>query len=244
MRVWVGAVGAVVIAVLAGGAVGYAVAGGPATQAGTYSPAPIRARPTLPVNSPSPYAPDVDYPALASDLHYVRQVIGPPGARWSFEVPKGWQSQPSTTLDSRAWRPVDEPPGGYQVRVEPLLDRFTVQQQLDWQVRHMPKGSVEQTTDSTAWFDYRDPDTNRHRYNFFTWLPQPGSDLVGLEISVAGRAADVDGLNALMQRVRSSARPVVHQPSSGPPSPSLSESVTPPTSLSPSASDSPTDPTS
>lgn len=222
MRLWMGAVGAVVACVAVGGVVGYAVAG---TSSSTvpFTPAPISASPTLPVDLPSPYAPDPDYPPLSADLSYVRARVGPP--RWSVQVPRGWAEHPQSPPGTEVWQPPDEPPGGYQVRVEPLAGRDTPADKVQWQEEHMPpETTVEHSTGSSVLFDYRDQDTNRHRYDFFAWVRTPGTAYAGLEISVAGRKADVAGLKALLSHVRRSAVPVPVHPAGEGPSPSGSAS--------------------
>lgn len=207
MRVWVGAVLAVVVCIVVGGSIGYAVGGSASgTGSSSYAPAPMAASPSLPVDVISPYAADSDFPPLPTHLDYVRTTVGAAGlSQWQIVVPKGWNAVPAFPAGTMLWRPASLP--GYRLRAEPLGGRESISDHMAWQEKNMPTGTVvEHKNATTVWFDYRDPQSNLHRFDYFTWVPVPGTDVAGLEISVAGRAADVPGLNALMRRVRDSAQ--------------------------------------
>lgn len=207
MRPWIGALIAVVACVVVGGTLGYAV-GGSASDTGppSYTPAPVSASPSLPVDVISPYAPDSGLPPLSTNLQYVHATVGAAGlSQWRIAVPKGWGAVPAFPAGTVLWRPPSLP--GYHVRAEPLGGRESIADHMSWQETNMPPGTVvEHKNATTVWFDYRDPQSNLHRFNYFTWVPVPGTDIAGLEISVAGRAVDIPGLNALMRRVRDSAQ--------------------------------------
>jgi hypothetical protein len=227
MRLWLGALGAVVVCVAIGGGVGYAV-GGSSTSgpSASFSASPMSADPSVPVDPQTSYAPDNAMPPLSTSLTYTRVSIGDGATGWSIEVPQGWTAGPGAKgTDSTIWRPPNELPGGYQVRVEPLQGRTSIKDQMSWQTRYMPAGtSTEYSTPTTIWFDYRDQPSGLHRFDFFTWVASPGTAYAGLEISVAGRDIDVDGLNALLQHVRSSAHKSAASAST-PASPSASSSA-------------------
>jgi hypothetical protein len=51
-----------------------------------------------------------------------------------------------------------------------------------------------------VYFEYRDEPSNLHRFNYFQWFAVRGDATATLEMSVAGREADVPGLEALFNR--------------------------------------------
>ena len=53
-------------------------------------------------------------------------------------------------------------------------------------------------------FRYREPDTNRKRFNTFTWFTTPGGSTAEFEMSVVGRDVDRAGLDSLRDHVAAS----------------------------------------
>ena len=57
-------------------------------------------------------------------------------------------------------------------------------------------------------FSYRDPTTDRKRYNTFRWFGIAGETEAKFEMSVVGRAVDRAGLDDLLANVSRSIAPV------------------------------------
>lgn len=224
MRLGSAAVAAVTVvaAVAVGAAVGYAVAKPgaadaprPVTLAGA---SPIPAEPSVPIDPVRPYAPDVGYPPLGTDLDYRRQRVTGAGHTWSYEVPKGWVATPAELpmVPPVKWRPpAEDEPGGYVLRVLPIDSRATPGDQMLVQTTKMQKSYADErvihATDDTVWYEYRSDD-DHHRFNDFAWVPfpagGPNAGYAGFELSVAGREVDQAGLDALLATVRDSVRMV------------------------------------
>ncbi len=107
-----------------------------------------------------------------------------------------------STYDELRFRPPDEPTqGGYSLRVKTVNDHVTtdtmVSERLRLVVAEYGRDDVEYTrTEDSVKFVFRDGN-NRLRYNYFQWFVGPGSSEASLEMSVAGRQADVAGLDWL-----------------------------------------------
>jgi len=180
-----------------------------ATTLAAARPVPAQS-PSIPVLPTPSYDPDIDYPALATGLDYRRHVIGAPGYRWEYDVPRGWTVEPVAFAEVR-WRPADEPlVGGYSLRVKIINQHNT-----DAEMVAAKKAAVESIyddvevtaeSDDTLTFRYREPDTNRLRVNTFKWFTPPGVPTAEFEMSVVGRAADVPGLEDLLAHVAASVR--------------------------------------
>lgn len=182
------------------------------------------ANPTL-AEDPSLGPPDgdIDFPRLQvpNGQAYDTRVVRADGQAWRYPVPVGWVAYrvagdggdagalPEAEVDGAAevrWRPVGEPlVGGYSLRVEVVEPTSTVPARVASKTEEL-EGSpdlrgvdVYETTDDTVYFTYRDGN-NRQRWNFFRWLPDDDGR-TSLEISVAGRRADREGLTALLDAV-------------------------------------------
>lgn len=212
----------VVVAVAVGAVVGYAVAQpGPADAPRPVTMAaasPIPARPSVPIDPVRPYAKDVDYPPLGTDLHYRRHRVTGAGHTWSYEVPQGWVGTPAALpmVPPVKWRPpAEDEPGGYLLRVLPIDSRATPGDQMLVQTDKMEKSYADERVDrskgDTVWYEYRSAD-DHHRFDDFAWVPfpdgGPNAGYAGFELSVAGRAVDRAGLDALLKHVRDSVRMV------------------------------------
>jgi hypothetical protein len=104
------------------------------------------------------------------------------------------------------FRPAGEPViGGYSLRVKVLDNtQFDVHQTVGTKIIGFEDGvkdfNISKQTDHTVYFDYRDPSTNFHRFNYFQWFAVPGQTNATLEMSVSGRKQDVPGLQELFDR--------------------------------------------
>jgi len=214
---------------LAGGAaVAYAVS--PHTTDLTSAATPVPATsPSVPIKVPriKTYAPDISYPALQPGLAVPAvHSIGNDLASWTYHVPFGWTAYgvcsalpckiptdsvvPPKQIDKQAqlrFRPAGEPiDGGYSLRVK-ILDNADLNpaQMVATKVVGFRQAfskldfSVLQRTPSAVYFTFTD--SGKHlRYNFFQWFAVPNHSNATLEMSVSGRAADQDGLEALFLR--------------------------------------------
>lgn len=218
---------AVVLAVVAAAAVG--IGGGyalgrhdrpsvaqPTPPVTATSIAPLQALPNLAIAEPLPYAPDYDYPRLATGLAYVSQRVTGAGHVWQYNRPDGWKKYPAGPSDpvgTVRWRPADEEPDkdGYVMRVLPIQARDTPKDMVEHQTEKMRQYyrdvKVPNISDDTVWFAYRSND-NYRRFNYFTWVPAPGSAYADFEISVAGRNRDQAGLSDLLEKVKMGVREV------------------------------------
>ncbi len=104
------------------------------------------------------------------------------------------------------WRPADEPTvGGFSLRVKLSTEHKTKAAMVAQKLTAMQAGydDVEvlgQTQDLLS-FSYRDPDTDRLRFNTFQWFSVAGSEEATFEMSVVGREVDRTGLDDLMAEV-------------------------------------------
>ena len=211
MRVrWVGLLGALALLGAAGGyGLGTLDNDEPAT---IPHPVPVAAQsPSVPIDPPPTFAPDVDYPPLGTDLDYRAHKIGtPPLFQWSYEAPRGWVRTTTDTQDEYRWRPLGEPTeGGYSLRVKLVNQRWTPSQFVQDKIAAMQAGYedvdiVSQDSDE-LYFTYRDGN-DRQRHNMFRWFTAPGQEQATFEMSVVGRGVDVAGLEALMEHVAVSLR--------------------------------------
>ena len=208
-RWWLVAAALVVLAVV-GAAGGYAAATLREPQPRSFAtPRPVPARsPSVPVLPTPSYAPDIDYPPLSPDLEYRVHRIGVPPYRWAYDVPVGWAPQPVAFAETR-WRPADEPTsGGYSLRVKIINQHRTDEQMVAGKLADVRDGYadvqvIEQTTDTLS-FSYRDPGSDRQRFDTFQWFTPTGGATAEFEMSVVGRQADVVGLEQLLEHVAAS----------------------------------------
>jgi uncharacterized membrane protein len=189
--------------------------------------------PSVPIDAPShsPYAHDIDWPALRpglpmSSVHTITNDL----ARWTYHVPQGWQAYwvcsipsscpPDAYLDKPMapgtvnhaqevrFRPPGEPvSGGFSLRVRILDNTFVdVHQTVATKVVGFRDSSavaefhIIHRDARSVYFDYRDRDSNYHRFNYFQWFAIPDQTNATLEMSVSGRTRDVPGLKALFDR--------------------------------------------
>jgi hypothetical protein len=177
---------------------------------------PVRASgPSVPVDQPRKFSPDIGYPPLQAGLDYERHVLGQQGFRqWVYDAPRGWTPTiENGDPDEIRWRPADEPVvGGYSLRVKLVFEHKTEEAMVAQKLAAMQGGYADvqvlgQTQDLLS-FSYREPDTDTQRFNTFRWFSVPGSDEALFEMSVVGRAADRDGLDDLLEQVSRSVGPV------------------------------------
>ncbi|KRA38966.1 MULTISPECIES: serine/threonine-protein kinase [unclassified Nocardioides] len=172
-------------------------------------------------------AADIDYPALEALADYENHVVRTGEVAWNYAAPAGWvafrvkgssdagvlESPEINKQDHVRWRPDGEPAvGGYSLRVQAIGPTKTVAQLVAAKVDAFVNSpdlvgvDVLNQTEDTAYFTFRDS-ANRLRYNFFRWVAG-ASGKASLEISVTGRKADEDGLNALLEKVSGAASPI------------------------------------
>jgi len=192
---------------------------------GTPSPVPA-GRPSVPTDDP--YAADIDYPPLGEVSEFDTYRIGgaPQLQTWEYAVPAGWVADAVTPNGDRAittdvvddyievrFRPEGEPPvGGYSLRVKSINDHRPTEDEVllkisDFERLYQDVEILEQT-DSTVFLTFRTDEEDRLRYNFFHWFEVPGSDVATLEMSLAGRAEDEEGMHALFEQFAERAQPV------------------------------------
>ena len=214
MRVrWIGLTLALV---LVGGATGYAVGTLRRDDPTSFAAAaPVPAQdPSIPVLPARPYAPDIAYPPLAADLTYRAHGIGGPTYRWHYDVPTGWTPEEVSPLYEVRWRPADEPTvGGFSLRVKLVNEHRTTAEMVAEKASAVAAlyddVHVLAHTDDLLSFRYREPDTNRLRFNTFTWFTPPGASTAEFEMSVVGRRVDRPGLARLRDHVSASIERVV-----------------------------------
>lgn len=175
-------------------------------------PEPVPAEsPSIPIDPPPTFAPDVDYPPLAADLTYRPRRIGtPPLFQWTYDAPRGWMRTTTDQQDEYRWRPVGEPTeGGYSLRVKLVNQRLTPLEMVDQKIVAMQTGypdvEILSKDSDELYFTYRDGN-DRQRHNMFRWFTAPGQTAATFEMSVVGRGVDVPGLDALMEHVAVSIR--------------------------------------
>jgi hypothetical protein len=208
MRVrWIGLALALV---LVGLAAGYGYGAMSRTDATTFASArPVPAvSPSIPVMPTRTYAPDIDYPPLEPDLAYKEHRIGNPPYEWEYAVPQGWTPEQEFFFEVR-WRPEGEPTvGGYSMRVKIINEHKTNAEMVAQKKAAMMAiyDDVQFTgeSDDLISFRYREPDSNRLRFNTFKWFTPPGSTTAEFEMSVVGRSVDQDGLEDLLDHVAAS----------------------------------------
>lgn len=190
----------------AGFALGTVMADSPAT-AGVPAPVPASS-PSAPVEPARPYAPDVDYPPLATDLAYDPQSVGQGAFTWGYGAPRGWVPTTVGPLEV-TWGPTTAPPGTYGMRVKVVNERKTPAAMVEQKIMDLADAVDDvivlgKTTDSLA-ITYR-TGGDRLRYNTFRWFTQSGESAAEFEVSVSGRARDLDGLGDLLDQIAASVR--------------------------------------
>jgi hypothetical protein len=169
-----------------------------------------------------PLSPDL----FLNVVHHVHNDL----ATWTYHVPQGWTAYavctqplgappckvPSDTIippkkiekqTQVRFRPSDEPvAGGYSLRVKILDNTDLNPTQM---VATKKVGFIQEFTDrnfkvtkrthSAIYFTYVDSSNHLH-LNYFQWFAVPGRANATLEMSVAGRASDKPGLDALFNR--------------------------------------------
>jgi hypothetical protein len=199
--------GVALLLALVGLAGGYAVADltrSEPVSVAVARPVPASA-PSIPVDPPKEFAPDIDYPPLLPDLAYRRHRLGTAPFAWTYLAPRGWTATVES-LDEIRWRPADEVlTGGYSLRVKLSNEHKTrsamVAQKIAAVQATYDDVEVLGRTEDELSFSYRDPGSDRQRFNTFRWFGVPGEDEAKFEMSVVGREVDRDGLEDLLERV-------------------------------------------
>ena len=196
--------------VLLGLGAGYALGTLSSTEPSTFAAAgPVPASdPSIPVLPTPSFAPDITYPTLQPGLEYQPHTIGTADYRWEYDVPVGWAQYDRAFVEVR-WRPPDEPEaGGYSLRVKIINAHLPTADMVEQKevALHALYDDVHvlERTDNMLAFSYRDPFTDRQRFNTFMWFTAPGSTTADFEMSVVGRRIDQVGLEDLRERVAAS----------------------------------------
>jgi hypothetical protein len=185
--------------------------------------------PSVPIDvTPSQsHAPDINYPRLSPELflNVVRHMHNDL-ATWTYHVPQGWTAYavctvqpckvptdtivPPKQIDKQTqvrFRPPNEPViGGYSLRVK-IMDntelnpaQMVATKRVGFQQEFSDQNfNVTNRTRSAIYFTYV-TSSNHLRLNYFQWFAVPGRANATLEMSVAGRASDKPGLDALFAR--------------------------------------------
>lgn len=172
-------------------------------------PAPVAASPSYPVDPPPVYAEDPDDPPLAASLRLRTAVLAAEGFRYTFPVPDGWDEVPIAFGEAKWVDPAASAPYTYALRVEIVSGQNTViERVLADRVRDLGLDEEDfeelgRTSDSLT-FSYT---VDEHlRVGMLRWLDLTGSGFPDVEVSVAGRADDLAGMEALMATVSEGVR--------------------------------------
>ncbi len=205
-------VGLMLVLALLGAAGGYGLGtldhDEPATIA-QAEPVPAQS-PSIPVDPPPTFAPDIDYPPLGTQLDYRPHRIGDPPYQWEYDAPQGWVMT-TQDLDELRWRPAGEPvTGGFSLRVKLVSEHKTPQEMVDQKrtavlAIYDDVEIIDQSEDE-LFFTYREPTAQTQRYDIFRWFTAPGGSEADFEMSVVGRAVDEPGLHDLLDHVAVSVR--------------------------------------
>lgn len=210
---------ALVLGAVAGAATAYGTRPGH-TSIGSPSPVPAQS-PSVP--GEKPYEPDIAWPALESTTAWDHYRIDNTLAAWEYAVPKGWWAYripgdvrtpfPEVPdYDEVRFRPPHEPVlGGFSLRVKIIDNHETPTDEILDRIagfeRTYDDFDVLDQTDDAVYLSFRD-ESNHFRFNFFRWFAAPGVNEATLEMSVAGRAVDQDGLYDLFDQFAEQAHPV------------------------------------
>ncbi|GAA2149437.1 hypothetical protein GCM10009844_29050 [Nocardioides koreensis] len=171
--------------------------------------APVPASsPSIPVDPVRDFAPDIGYPPLQPSLSYRRHTLGDAPFEWVYAAPKGWVPT-EEALDEIRWRPAGEPTvGGYSLRVKLSNEHKSKEAMVAQKLAAMQAGyedvEIRGQTQDLLSFSYRDPTTDRKRFNTFRWFGIAGETEAKFEMSVVGREVDRAGLEDLMEQVSQS----------------------------------------
>lgn len=164
--------------------------------------------PSLPVDPVPDLLRDPTTAPLEPDLELVRQQVGSGDFRMTLPVPKGWDFFVNS-LNEWQWRPPDQPPFGYVLRVEQVLsNRRSIDWTLDRRIDELEEDEdnveiLDQTRDS---LHFTFVTSNHLRHGYLTWLDLTGSDNAQVEVAVTGRDVDDAGMADLIAKVTAGMR--------------------------------------
>ncbi len=197
---------AVLAALLAIGAgSGYAASGSTADAIiGVGVPAPVPARPELPVDAPTPFTTDPDDPPLVPGVALTETTRGTGKFQIVFPAPTGWSTNTNASNEWK-WKQPGTSNNTYVMRIEQVTSQdITIEDAIDIQIDRLRNEQddvaiVERGGDRLE-YTYRSDEGNA-RHSFMRWLDLDASGQADVEIVVHGREVDLPGTRDLIQRV-------------------------------------------
>lgn len=172
-------------------------------------PTPVAASPSRPVDPPPVYVDDPDDDALPTALLTRTEALTAQGFRYTFPVPEGWLEVPLGFGESKWVDPATPTMFTYALRVEvvsgqnKVVERVLADRVRDLALDEDDFEELGRTPDSLT-FSYT---VDGHlRIGMLRWLDLTGSGFPDVEVSVAGRAEDRPGMEALMSTVTNGVR--------------------------------------
>lgn len=167
----------------------------------------VAASPSAPIDAPVTVKPDNDYPALGVDLEYVDTTLGAGSFELTLPVPAGWFGSEPAPGEMR-WTPEEGGPDNtYQLRVEQVSDEHQSMDSVVDQRAHtldtaaaLSDVEVLSKTSDTLTVTYVDGNGYR-RIQILRWIQPRNSGEAEVEIAVAGRMVDRNGLDRLIDYV-------------------------------------------
>lgn len=164
--------------------------------------------PSAPIDPPVKIKPDNDYPPLGVDLEYEDATLGSGDFAVTLPVPTGWEGHPIAAGETR-WYPSDADPNTmYALRVKQVSGEHTaVESMVEKKERALDSASsvkdfeVLSKSSDTLTVSYVDADSKLLRVQILRWIEPRGSGEAEIEIAVAGRMVDRNGLDRLIDYV-------------------------------------------
>ncbi len=207
---WRGPVSVVALGVL-GLALGYAGS----TQAreathGSGVPEPVAATgPRLPVDDPTPMAPDPEDAALQPGLEMTTGTLGSGKFRITYPVPQGWRTNARASNEAK-WKKPGTANNTYVMRIEQITSQnVSITQAVDTRITRLGEEQegfepIDRGADSLEYTYVSDEGNARH--SFMRWIDTDNDGEADVEIVVHGRERDVPGTRDLIDRVATGVR--------------------------------------
>lgn len=167
----------------------------------------VASSPSAPIDLPVKVKPDNDYPTLGVDLEYEDATLGSGDFALKLPVPAGWYGSEPAPGEMR-WSPEEGgPENTYQLRVEQVSDEHQpISSVVDKRAQTLESASalseveVLSKTSDTLTVSYVDGSGHR-RIQILRWIQPRNSGEAEVEIAVAGRMVDRNGLDRLIDYV-------------------------------------------